>query len=80
MHKNSDGTHTLEIQPPLYVERTKDKRADIYKMTQYLATLTENHIRKYPEEWFWLHNRWKSMHTDFKPEEIEELNKKLGTN
>ena len=80
MHKNSDGTHTLEIQPPLTVERTKDKRADIYKMTQHLATLIENHIRKYPEEWFWLHDRWKSMRTDFTPEEIEELNKKLGTN
>ncbi len=80
MHKNFDGTHTLEIQPPVFVERTDDKRADIYKMTQYLATLTENHIRKYPEEWFWLHDRWKSMRTEFSPEEIVELNKKLSIN
>ena len=80
MHKNLDGTHTLEIQPPLIVEKTKDKRADIYKMTQHLATLTENHIRKYPEEWFWLHDRWKSMHTEFSPEEVAEINKNLGTN
>ena len=80
MHKNSDGTHTLEIQPPLYVERTKDKRADIYKMTQILATLTENHIRKYPEEWFWLHDRWKSVRVEFTPEEIAEFNKKLFEN
>ena len=21
----------------------------------------EAHIRKYPEEWFWLHDRWKSV-------------------
>lgn len=77
MHKNSDGTHTLEIQPPLYVKKTSDKRADIYKMTQYLATLTENHIRKYPSEWFWLHDRWKSMRTDFTPEEVAELEKNL---
>ena len=80
MHKNSDGTHTLEIQPPVFVERTKDKRADIYKMTQHLATLTENHIRKYPEEWFWLHDRWKSMRTEFSPEEIAEFNEKLSIN
>lgn len=80
MHKNSDGTHVLEVQPPLFVERTGDKRADIYAMTQHLATLTEKHIRKYPEEWFWLHDRWKSMRTDFTPEEVAELDKKLGTN
>ena len=78
MHKNSDGTHTLEIQPPLIVEKTKDKRADIYKMTQHLATLTENHIRKYPEEWFWLHDRWKSIRVEFTPEEVAELNRSLG--
>lgn len=79
MHKNSDGTHTLEIQPPLFVEKTSDKRADIYKMIQLLATLTENHIRKYPEEWFWLHDRWKSMRTEFSPEEVAELNKKFAS-
>ena len=77
MHKNSDGTHTLEIQPPLFVERTNDKRADIYKMTQLLATLIENHIRKYPQEWFWLHDRWKSMRTEFTPEEVEAINQKI---
>ena len=74
MHKNSDGTHTLEVQPPLIVEKTKDKRADIFAMTQHLAMLTENHIRQYPEEWFWLHDRWKSMRTEFTPEEVSELN------
>ena len=80
MHKNSDGTHTLEVQPPLYVERTKDKRADIAEMTQKLATLTENHIRRYPEEWFWLHDRWKSIRAEFSPEEVAALNQKIGTN
>ena len=79
MHKNSDGTHTLEIQPPLFVEKTNDKRADIYAMTQILAALTEKHIRQYPNEWFWLHDRWKSMRTEFTPEELAELNERLGT-
>ena len=78
MHKNSDGTHTLEVYPPLTVEKTSDKRADIQKMTQTLATLTEEHIRRYPEEWFWLHDRWKSMRVEFTPEEVAEFNLKLG--
>ena len=77
MHKNSDGTHTLEVYPPLIVEKTSDKRADIQKMTQILATLTEEHIRRYPEEWFWLHDRWKSMRVEFTPEEVAEFNRRL---
>ena len=77
MHKNLDGTHTLEVYPPLTVEKTSDKRADIQIMTQKLATLTEEHIKKYPEEWFWLHDRWKSMRVEFTPEEVAEFNRRL---
>ena len=78
MHKNFDGTHTLEVFPPLTVTKTSDKRADIQLMTQKLATLTEEHIRRYPEEWFWLHDRWKSMRVEFSAKEVAEFNLKLG--
>ncbi len=78
MHRNPDRTHTLEIFPPLYVEKTADKHADIKKMTQRLATLIETHIKKYPDEWFWLHDRWKSMRVEFEPEEVAEFEKILG--
>ncbi len=80
MHKNFDGTHVLEIFPPLFVQKTTDKHADIKNMTQKLATLIENHIRKYPDEWFWLHDRWKSMRVEFEPQEVAELEKKLDIN
>lgn len=78
MHKNFDGTHTLEIFPPLTTEKTSDKRKDIFDMTQHLAMLIEEHIKKYPEEWFWLHDRWKSMRVEYNEEEIENLNRKLN--
>jgi len=78
MHKNSDGTHVLEVFPPLFTQKTADKHADIKIMTQKLATLIENHVRKYPHEWFWLHDRWKSMHVEFEPQEVTELEKNLG--
>ncbi len=61
MHRKQDGTHELTILPPMEVVRTKDKREDIRRTTQELIRLQEEHIRAYPEEWFWLHDRWKSM-------------------
>ena len=77
MHRNEDGTHILKVQPAIYVEKTKDKRDDIKRTTQTLAALIEEHIRKYPEEWFWLHDRWKSMREEFSPDEVEELKNNL---
>ena len=78
MHRHSDGSHTLEIFPPLRVERSTDKHADIRQMTQQLAALIEAHIRKYPDEWFWLHDRWKSMRVEFEPQEVARFERQLG--
>ena len=61
MHRGANGMHTLLVDGPFRVERTKDKREDTRKMTQLLTHKIEAHIRLYPEEWFWLHDRWKSM-------------------
>ena len=55
------GFHTLIVQDPVFVEKTKDKREDIRRTTQVLTKCIEDHVRRYPEEWFWLHDRWKSM-------------------
>lgn len=57
---NPDGTHTAIIHPPVMVEKTADRDHDIFTTTQKLTKIIENHIRQYPQEWFWLHNRWKT--------------------
>ena len=61
MHRNPDGTHRLIVEKPILVEQTKDKKQDLRRATQEITYRIEAHIRKYPEEWFWLHDRWKSV-------------------
>lgn len=58
--ENADGTHTGKLYPPIWVEKTSDREHDILTTTQHLTTIIEEHIRKHPHEWFWLHNRWKN--------------------
>ena len=41
------------------MERTDDKKRDIAVTTTLLNEFIEDYIRRYPEDWFWLHNRWK---------------------
>jgi len=60
MTENKDGTHTGILHPPVWVEKTSDRDHDILITTQQLTRTIEGHIRKYPHEWFWLHNRWKN--------------------
>lgn len=59
--RTSDGHHKIIIHPPIFVEKTKDKKADIRNAMIEVSKVLEEHIRKHPEEWFWLHDRWKSV-------------------
>jgi len=51
--------YTINVSTPIYVERTDDKKRDILVTTIQLNEFLEDHIRRYPQDWFWLHNRWK---------------------
>lgn len=65
MHRDEQGFHTLFVDGPFYVEKTEDKRVDISRTTQRINNAIEAHVRRYPEEWFWLHDRWKSIREEF---------------
>jgi len=52
--------YRLRFEPPLELVRTGDAERDILENTQRFAKLTEEIIRKYPEQWVWVHARWKT--------------------
>ena len=61
IHRESNGHHTVTVEQGIMVEKTDDRAADVRRVTQTVSTHIENWIRRYPEEWFWLHDRWKSL-------------------
>lgn len=64
--ENPDGTHIAIFHPPVLVTKTDDRAGDIRNTTQHLTRIIEQHIRQHPQEWFWLHNRWKTAPPDLK--------------
>ena len=61
MHREPSGRHVLTVQPGITVAQTEDRAADVRAATQCVNDRIEAWIRTYPEEWFWLHDRWKSL-------------------
>ncbi|SMC44760.1 KDO2-lipid IV(A) lauroyltransferase [Desulfocicer vacuolatum DSM 3385] len=50
----------LEFFPEIPLIKTNDKNADILANTQAFHAVIESNIKKYPDQWFWIHNRWKT--------------------
>jgi KDO2-lipid IV(A) lauroyltransferase len=55
-----EGKYVLHFGPELVFERTGAAEADILAATQLCASTTENWIRRYPDQWLWIHRRWKT--------------------
>ena len=55
---------TLVVEPPLNLQKTDDVRADLQNNTQIMTDAIERVVKKYPEQWFWFHKRWKRHHPE----------------
>jgi Kdo2-lipid IVA lauroyltransferase/acyltransferase len=54
------GKYRLRFDPAVDLVRTGDLEADIVANTQKFTAVIEEYVRKYPEQWLWVHRRWKT--------------------
>jgi KDO2-lipid IV(A) lauroyltransferase len=52
--------HRVHVLPIMQVERTDDMQADVAHNTQRMSDVFEDMVRRYPEQWLWMHKRWKT--------------------
>ena len=52
--------YVLHFGDELHFARTGDHEADVLAATQQCAAVTEAWIRRYPDQWLWIHRRWKT--------------------
>ena len=52
--------YRLRFDPAVNLVRTGNDEADIVTNTQVFTKITEDYVRRYPEQWLWVHRRWKT--------------------
>ena len=55
----SGNRHVMWCEPEIEVERTDDAEADVRRATERVSAVLERWIRAWPDQWFWVHRRWK---------------------
>ncbi len=64
VHLGEDGLQHMHILPEVPMRISEDEEGDIVYNTQVLTSMIEGWIRKYPEQWVWMHKRWKTKKND----------------
>ena len=60
VYRNPDFTYHVKIDQPLHMEG-KATAENVQRYTQQMTSVTEAAIRLHPEQWFWVHRRWRSV-------------------
>jgi KDO2-lipid IV(A) lauroyltransferase len=56
-----DGRYLVSYEPPVFFEPTGDRKADVARLTARLTARIEAWVREDPEQWLWIHRRWKTQ-------------------
>ncbi|MFP3868083.1 MAG: lysophospholipid acyltransferase family protein [Desulfobacteraceae bacterium] len=59
-----NGQHLMVVHPPLPLVKSRDEKADIRAQVQAQTQAIEAWVRRYPEQWLWLHKRWKNQYPE----------------
>lgn len=56
-----DGRYRLVVGEEIEIIRTGDRNADVPANTQRFTKVIEKAVRRYPDQWLWVHQRWKTQ-------------------
>jgi KDO2-lipid IV(A) lauroyltransferase len=58
--EKAEGRYVLHFGPELAFTHSEDAEANILAATQQCTRVLESWIRRYPDQWLWIHRRWKT--------------------
>lgn len=61
IYLGDDWMQHMTFFPEVPMRDTGDEEADVVYNTQVLTTIIEHMIREHPDQWVWLHDRWKTQ-------------------
>jgi KDO2-lipid IV(A) lauroyltransferase len=59
--RKADGTHKLFADKVIDVSSATKSEEDVRKCTQEWSDVLERFVREYPDQWVWVHERWKTQ-------------------
>lgn len=60
--RNEEGGYKFIVEQPLITEDLEGTREEkIQQITRFYTNAVERVVRQYPEQWFWMHKRWKTQ-------------------
>ena len=61
--RKGKNRYRIIVKPEIKLAFSDDREKDVVEVTQRCTEVLESIIREYPDQWLWMHDRWKSKPT-----------------
>jgi len=58
--RKKDNTHKIVIEKPIDVGALRNDEEAVKRYTQEWTNVLERYVKAYPDQWVWMHRRWKT--------------------
>jgi len=65
--------YRLYLEDPILPDPNVNKEEVVKQMTEAWSKVVERYIRQFPDQWVWMHNRWKTKSEFHKVQEVSPL-------
>ncbi|HUJ78786.1 MAG TPA: lysophospholipid acyltransferase family protein [Nitrospiria bacterium] len=59
--READSRHRITILPSVEFSHGRDVKADVIANTARCTAIIERMVRRHPDQWLWMHRRWKTQ-------------------
>ncbi len=63
--RDDNGHHRVYVEEPIMANPSEDREQEIRRVTQCCMDIVERYIRQFPNQWVWMHRRWKTRPENF---------------
>ena len=60
VRQGSTPSHRIVILPRVETVRSSDRDSDTVENTRRFNRVLEDMVREHPEQWIWMHKRWRT--------------------
>lgn len=72
-YRKANGSYVMRFEEPIPLLQSEDPELAIIKNTANYVAHTERWIREFPEQWLWIHRRWKGDLSPLPPNSAGEM-------
>jgi len=69
----NDGTYNVTIGPEIDIHSTGNTDEDSHRIMADITKLIEDNVRAHPDQWLWLHDRWKMPPPERMPASLKNV-------